>query len=73
MHTRMERPCRIARTEDGRWGWSCWCCPPPRYRTVSLADTWAMAFDDADVHIRHDHPVLQVAAPASCEVGGRSS
>lgn len=60
MHLHVDRPARVHRTGDGRWAWTCWCCPPPLAWTTSYADSWALAMDDADTHVRHQHPAARV-------------
>lgn len=60
MRIQVDRPARVTCAGDGRWGWSCWCCPMPLRLVTSLADSWAQAMDDADAHVRHNHPAAEI-------------
>lgn len=70
MLLQFDRPCRIFRQDDGSWGWTCWCCEPPLSWTVSTADSWTTAIDDADAHIRHDHAPTESRAGSSVGTAG---
>lgn len=53
---RVDRLCRVDRTENHRWGWRCAFCPPPLSDLVSVADSWRAAVDDLVDHLRLSHP-----------------
>lgn len=59
----LDRPCRVRRLPNGRWGWSCWCCPMPLQLITTTADTFRLALDDADTHIRTEHTATPMTNP----------